>query len=140
MDFDYLIVSGFSTISANRRLVGPQLSHTNVAALNYLLWSINFVSEDRQLRAVHLILDFDPISKIFQEVGHAIRSGDPQINHINMSKPDFLARDDLPPVILPIHQIPPQLVIPLQQVPLEVEAAAEEEIASLRLSLEEEID
>ena len=51
-----------------------------------------------------------------------------------------MARDNLPPVILPIQQIPPPLVIPLQQVPLEVLVTAEEEIASSRLSLNEEID
>ena len=41
---------------------------------------------------------------------------------------------------LPVQKIPPQLVIPLQQVPLEAPIAAEEEIASSRLSLEEKID
>ena len=92
------------------------------------------------MRAIHLILEFDPISKIFQEVGHAIKVGDPQINRIDVSKPDFLARDDLPPTILPVHQIPHPLAIPLQQVSLEATAAVEEEIGSSRLSLEEEID
>jgi len=87
-----------------------------------------------------LIQDFDPISKIFQEVGHAIRAGDPQINCIDVSKPDFLARDDLPLVILPVHQIPPPLVIPLQQVPLKTAVAVEEEIAFSHLSFEEEMD
>ena len=87
-----------------------------------------------------MILDFEPISKTFQEIGHAIRAGDPQINRIDVCRPDFLARDDLPPVRLPIHQIPPPLVIPLQQVPLEATVAAEEEITSSWLSLEEEID
>ena len=51
-----------------------------------------------------------------------------------------MARDDLPPVKLPIQQILPLLIIPLQQVPLEAPVAAEEEIASFRLSSEEEID
>ena len=51
-----------------------------------------------------------------------------------------MARDDLPPVRLPIHQIPPLLVLPLQQVLLEATVVAEEEITSFRLSLEEEID
>ena len=51
-----------------------------------------------------------------------------------------MARDNLPPVRLPIHQILPLLVIPLQQVPLEATVVAEEEIASSWLSLEEEID
>jgi len=92
------------------------------------------------LRAVHLILGFDPISKIFQEVYHTIKAGDPRINHIDVSKPDFLARDNLPPVILPVYQIPHPFVIPLQQVPLETATATKEEIVSSRLSLEEEID
>ena len=98
------------------------------------------MSKDCQLRAVHLILDFEPISRVFQEIGHAIRAGDPRINRIDVSKPDFLAREDLPPVRLPIQQIPPSLIIPLQQVPLEAPVVAEEEIASSRLSYEEEID
>ena len=92
------------------------------------------------MRAVHLILDFEPISRVFQEIGHAIKAGDPRINRINVSKPDFLAREDLPPVRLPIQQILPLLIIPLQLVPLEAPVVAEEEIASYRLSLEEEID
>ena len=51
-----------------------------------------------------------------------------------------MAQEDLPPIRLPIQQIPPPLIIPLQQVPLEAPVVAEEEIASSRLSLEEEID
>ena len=140
MGFHELTMDLFSAVIADRRHVASWLSHTNVAALNYVLQSEIFMSEDRQLRAIHLILDFEPISRVFQEIGHTIRAGDPRINRINVSRPDFLARDDLPPVRLHIHQIPPSLVIPLQQVPLEATVAAEEEIASSRLSLEEEID
>ena len=81
--------------------------------LNYLLRSEIFVSADLQLRAVHLILDFEPISKVIQEIGHAIRVGDPRIHRIDVSKLDFLARENLPPVRLPLQQIPPQLIIPL---------------------------
>ena len=124
---------------ADKRLINPQLSHTNVVGLNYLLQSEIFVSEDHQLRAVHLILDFEPISRVFQDIGHAIRARDPMINRIDVSKPNFLAQDDLPPVRLPVQQIPPQLIVPLQQVPFEASIEAEEEIASSRLSLEEEI-
>ena len=51
-----------------------------------------------------------------------------------------MAQDNLPLVWLPVQQIPPQLVVPLQQVPLKAFVEAEEEIASSRLSLEEEID
>ena len=92
------------------------------------------------MRAVHLILDFEPISRVFQEIGHTIRVGDPRINRINVSKPDFLAQENLPPIRLPVQQISPPLIIPLQQVPLEAPVTVEEAIASSRLSLEEEID
>ena len=109
-------------------------------ALNYLLRSEIFVSEGRQLQAVHLILDFEPISRVFQEIGHDIRAGDPRIHRIDVSKLDFLAREDLPLVRLPVQQIPPPLIIPLQQIPLEASIVAKEEIASSRLSLEEDID
>ena len=104
MGFHELTMALFSAVIADRRHVAPRLSHTNLAALNYVLQSEIFMSEDRQLRVVHLILDFEPISKVFQEIGHAIRVGDPRINRIDVSKPDFLARDDLPPVRLPIHR------------------------------------
>ena len=124
---------------ADKRLVNPQLSHTNIVGLNYLLRLEIFVSEDRQLRAVHLILDFEPISRVFQDIGHNIKTRDPRINLIDVSKPTFLAQEDLPPDRLPVQKIPPQLVVHLQQVPLEASVAAKEEIASFRLSLEEEI-
>ena len=103
MGFHELTMALFSAVISDRRHVAPQLSHTNIVALNYLLRSEIFVSEDQKLRAVHLILDFELISKVFQEIRYAIRAGDPRINCINVSKPDFLAREDLPPVRLPIH-------------------------------------
>ena len=86
-----------------------------------------------------MILEFEPISKIFLEIRHTIRAGDPRLARIDISKPDFLARDDLPPVVLLIWQDPPLFAIPLQQVSPHA-AVVEEEIASSRLSLEEEID
>ena len=58
---------------------------------------------------------------------------------IDVSKLDFLARDDLPPVVLSIRHNLPLFTIPLQQVPPQA-AIVEEEIASSRLSLKEEID
>ena len=66
------------------------------------------MSEDRQLRAVHLILNFEPLSDNFQEVGHAIRLGDPKLRRIDISVPGFLAREDIVPVELP----PPILALP----------------------------
>ena len=100
--FHELTMALFLAVIVDRRHVAPRLSFTNVVALNYLLRSEIFVSEDRKLQAIHLILDFEPISRTFQKIGHAIRAGDPRINHFDVSKPNFLARDDLLPVILPI--------------------------------------
>ena len=129
MDFNFLTMFCFSATFVDKRHVAPRLSLTNVKAFNYLLRSEIFVSEDRQLRAVHLILDFEPISKIYQEIGHAIRAGEQRLAQIDVSRPNFLAQDDLPLVVLPLQRVPP-----------EAAAAPEEEIASSRLSLKEEID
>ena len=87
-----------------------------------------FVSEDRQLRVFHLILDFEPLLSQFQEVGHVIRAGDPRLTWIDVSVLGFLAREDLPLVELPFHRSPHEV------------AALREEIASPHLSLEVEID
>ena len=86
MNFSFLNMFCFSAIFADITHVMPRLSFTNVEALNYLLRFEIFVSEDRQLRAVHLILDFKPISEIYQEVGHAIRAGDQRLARIDVSR------------------------------------------------------
>ena len=52
----------------------------NVPALNKLLRSKIFVSEDGQLWAAPLILDYEPLSGIFQDAGQVIKAGDPQLN------------------------------------------------------------
>ena len=92
------------------------------------------------MRAAHLILDYEPLSYIFQDVGQAIRTGSSRLAQIDVSKPEFLARKDLPPVALPIPQNLPPATQPLSQNLPEAAAFPEEEIASSRLSLEEEID
>ena len=74
---DFLTVFCFLATLADKNQVVPRLSFTNIATLNFLLRSEIFVSEDGQLQAVYLILEFELISKIFQEVGHAIKAGDP---------------------------------------------------------------
>ena len=74
-------------------------------------------------------MDFEPSSKIYQEIGHAIRVGEQREAQIDVSRPTFLAQDNLPLVVLPLQRVPP-----------EAAAAPEEEIASSRLSLKEEID
>ena len=106
--------------------------------LNYLLRSQIFVNDDGQLQATHLILDYEPLLKTFQEVGNAIKANDYQLACIDVSRPHFLAPYDLPPVDHPIPQGVPLAAQPIQQVPHGV-AVAEERTASSS-SLEEEID
>ena len=77
----------FSDVFADKDHVSPRLSLTNILALNYLLRSEIFVSEDRQFRATHLILDYMPISRIFQDASQAIRAGSSRLAHIDVSKP-----------------------------------------------------
>ena len=115
-------------IFTNKNHVAPRLSLVNVSSLNKLLRFEIFISEDGQLRAVHLILDYEPLSRIFQDVGQAIRAGDPRLACINISKPRFLAWRDLPPVELPIQHVPQEVTAP------------REETASTHLSFKAEID
>ena len=96
------------------------------------------MNDDEQLRAAHLILDYEPISRTFLDVGNSIRANDYRLAHIDISRPGFLALHDLPLVDHPILQGIPFAAQPLQQVPLE--QAIIEEGAATSSSLEEEID
>ena len=73
-------------------------------------------------------MDYEPLSRIFQDVGQAIWAGDPRLAHIDISKPGFLSRRDLLPVELPIQRAPREVVAP------------REKTASTPLSLEAKID
>ena len=68
----------------------PSLNFVNVVDLNKVLRSEVFVSEDRQLKAVNLILDFEPLSDMFWDVGHAIKVGNPRLRRIDVSVTGFL--------------------------------------------------
>ena len=59
----------------DKRYVAPNLNLVNVEDLNKVLIAEVFVSEDKQLRAIHRILDFEPLFDNFQEVGNVIRAG-----------------------------------------------------------------
>ena len=107
-------------------------------ALNYLLRSQIFVNDDGQLRVAHLILDYEPISRTFLDIGNSIKANDYRLARIDVSRPGFLAPHELPPVDHPILQGIPFAAQPLQQVPLG-QAIVEEGTASFS-SLEEEID
>ena len=69
-----------------------------------------------------------------------MKAGNPRLARIDVSKSGFLARRDLPPVVLPAQPNPLQLVVPLQQVPLATALVAEGVASSSHLSLEEEIN
>ena len=96
------------------------------------------MNDDGQLCAVHLILDFEPISRSFLDVGNSIRANDYRLARIDVSRPGFLASYDLPLIDHPIPQGIPLAAQPLQQVPLG-EAIIGEGIASSS-SLKQEID
>ena len=110
-----IIVSIFLTKIASSNMVvdknhvSQRLSHVNVPGLNKLLKSEIFISEDGQLRAAHLILEYEPLSSIFQDASQAVKAGDSRLKCIEVSKPGFLARRDLPPVELPIQHAPLQV-------------------------------
>ena len=91
MIFVNLTLIFFLDIFADKDHISPKLSHTNVQAFNYLLRLKIFVSKDGQLRAAPLILDYEPLSLTFQDVGQAIKAGSPRLGRINISKPGFLA-------------------------------------------------
>ena len=96
------------------------------------------MNDDGQLRLAHLILDYEPISRTFLDVGNSIRANDYRLARIDMSRPSFLAPHDLPPVDHPVPQGIPLAAQPFQQVPFG-QAVAEEGAASFS-SLKEEID
>ena len=60
---DLIMISSY--VFADKRHVAPRLSLVNVLGLNKLLRLKIFISKDKQLRVVHLILDYEPLSRIF---------------------------------------------------------------------------
>ena len=132
-NFDFVCLPPRTNITlslgfADKAHTTPRLSLVNILALNYLLRSEIFVSEDGQLRAAPLILDYVPLSRSLVDVGQAIRAGSPRLACIDVPIPGFLASRDLPPVQLPAQRAPPAAVVP------------EEEASSSQSSLEDQID
>ena len=60
------------------------------------------MNDDGQLRAAHLVLDYEPISRTFLDVGNSIRANDYRLARIDVSWLSFLAPHDFPPVDHPI--------------------------------------
>ena len=65
--------------------VAPRLSLINVPVLNYLLRSQIFVNDDGQVRAAHLVLDYEPLLRSFQDVGNTIRANNYRLARIDVS-------------------------------------------------------
>ena len=84
--------------------------------------------EDGQLRAAHLILDYEPLFRAFMDVGQAIRAGSPRLARIDVPKSGFLAQRDLPPVQPSTKRVLQEVAVP------------GEGIDSSHSSLEAEID
>ena len=106
-----IIFIGLTMISSldvfvHKRYIALKLSLVNVPGLNKLLRPEIFISEDKQLQAIHLILDYKPLSRIFQDAGQAIRADDPKLACKDVSMPGFLAQGDLPPIELPLQRSP----------------------------------
>ena len=89
--FNELQVSNclFFLCSTDKTQVNHRISLINIPALNYLLRSQIFVNNDEQLRAAHLILDYEPLSRSFLDVGNDIRANDYRLARIDMSRPNF---------------------------------------------------
>ena len=96
------------------------------------------MNDDEQFRAAHLILDYEPLSRTFLDVGNFIRAKDYRLARIDVSWSGFLAPHEFPPVHHPIPQGIPFVAQPLQKVPFG--QAIVEEGAASSSSLEEEID
>ena len=100
--FFFTLNSRFLTVwffyLTDKTKVNPRISLINVPVLNYLLRSQIFVNDNGQFRATHLILDYEPISRTFLDVGNSIRANDYRLACIDVSQPSFLAPRDLPPV------------------------------------------
>ena len=56
-------------VFADKRNTTSRLNLVNVQGLNKLLRLEIFISKDKQLQAMHLILDYEPLSNIFQDTG-----------------------------------------------------------------------
>ena len=84
----FLVVS---TDIADPRVTTPSLHLVNKASLDRVLQAEIYVNElDGQLRAVHLILGYNPISRAFQAPLCVIRANDPWLRRINVTYEGFV--------------------------------------------------
>ena len=69
----------------------------NKASLDRVLQAKIYVNEsDDQLRAAHLILSYNPISRAFQAPSCVIRAKDPRLHKINVAYEGFVVPQGIP--------------------------------------------
>ena len=80
-----------STDIADPRATTPSLRLVNKASSNRVLRAEIYVNElDGQLRAAHLILGYNPISRAFQAPSCVIRVRDPRLHRISVAYEGFV--------------------------------------------------
>ena len=80
----------------------PKFTLVNEQSLDKILKAEVFVHSDGQLRAVHIILCYTPISTSFQAPKCIIKARDPHLNRISVVVPSFLTADPILEGILKI--------------------------------------
>ena len=100
---------------ADKRAIVPNLSLVDKPDLTKILKAEIFVHTDGQLRAAHLILDYNPLSSSFLASKCVIKARYPCLHQINVAVTGFLTTDPIPEGI--------------QQVDLSFLRVAEEEAA-----------
>ena len=122
---------------ADPRATTPSLRLVNKASLDRVLQAEIYVNpSDGQLRAAHLILDYNPISHSFQAPSCMIKAKDPRLRRISVAYEGFVVPQGVP---LPIYSLlteplpvaslaeAPPSSPPIFQVKEEEEAEQEEE-------------
>ena len=82
---------------ADPRATTPSLRLVNKASFDRVLQAEIYVNEsDGQLRAAHLILGYNPISRAFQAPSCVIRAKDPRLRRISVAYEGFIVPQGIP--------------------------------------------
>ena len=126
----FLVVS---TDIADPRATTPSLCLVNKARLDRVLQAEIYVNEsDGQLRAAHLILGYNPISRAFQAPSCVIRAKDPRLRRISVAYERFVVPQGIP---LPRYS-PPTEPLPVAS----LTAAATSSPSVFQVEEEEEVE
>ncbi|KAK9994998.1 hypothetical protein SO802_024701 [Lithocarpus litseifolius] len=110
----------------------PTKSLVNFADLNRILKSEIFLHRDGQLRAVHMILEFKPISNHFQNPKHVIKAKDPSASEEASNIPEAMVQEVKTPDLLALltthvgGNAPTILVVPRPPTPTPIHASSDD--------------